>query len=237
MRQLSLHLVAAGALALGAASARADVMVEFLDRAHGSVQVDFHILPGPLPGQNATSGSTGAGGFLTRLNGVDPIFTTYCIDLFQYIGLPASYPTGYTVVPGTSYTGFRNPNALSDLQKLYSAGHVVNDAITEGAFQLAVWEIVYETSGSYGLGANQGTAWFAADNADAATALSLANQWVSAGGLGSGNGWAITVLKSDVYQDEVFANRVPEPASLALAATALGVMGVVGRRRRSPTGR
>jgi hypothetical protein len=194
--------------------------VEFLGYANGSVGVNYD-----LTGPGAISGSTGAGGFVTRLNGLDPTFTTYCIDLYQYIGFNQP-PYAYSNIPAASHV-FRNASAGIDLARLYSSGHLVNSAVTEAAFQIAVWEIAYETTGSYDVGV--GDAKFSGAGADTLAALGLAEDWIQH--LGPGNGVNLRVLESGAYQDEVFA-KVPEPGTFALAFAALGVMGGVMRRRR-----
>lgn len=227
MRKLAFHAIAASVLALCNVDARADA-VQFLGYAHGSVPIDFH-----LSGTSSTNGSTNAGGFITQLNGMSSTFTTYCIDLFQYISFNQPPYTDYSVVGGGSFA-FRNSNANKDLRKLYAAGHAVNDAVTEGAFQLAVWEIVYETSGVYALGgANKGDAWFDGGNGDTQAARTLATAWLGQLAGTDPDGWKIHVLKSPTLQDEIFATHVPEPGTAALALAALGVMGWAGRRGRS----
>jgi len=222
MRHFASSLVVAAAVILSITPARADT-VQFLGYSHGSVGVDFQIL-GPLP----TSGSTGAGGFLTKVNGADPAFTTYCVDLYQYIAFNQPPYAGYTNVPASAHL-FRNAGAAVDLARLYSSGHVVDSAVTEAAFQLAVWEIAYETSGTYKL--NDGDARFGGGSADALAALALATDWL--GNLGTGNGYSVRVLESGTYQDEVFATPIPEPGALSLAFAALGAAGAVSRRGRS----
>jgi hypothetical protein len=219
MSHISLRLSAVAVIALCVAPAHADT-VQFLGYAHGSVGVNYQ-----LTGLQPTSGSTGAGGFVTSLNGVDPTFTSYCIDLYQYIGFNQS-PYSYSNIPATQHT-FRNPNAAVDLARLYSSGHVVNSAVTEAAFQIAVWEIAYDTTGHYDVAS--GDAVFTGTNADAVTALGLAENWLQH--LGTGSGVSVRVLESGTYQDEVFAT-VPEPGTVGLTFAALGLMAGVMRRGR-----
>ena len=220
MRYLAHSFAALTAGILSMTPARADT-VQFLGYSHGSVGVNFQIL-----GSQATSGSTAAGGFLTKLNGLDPAFTTYCVDLYQFIAFNQP-PYGYVNVPASAHA-FRNAGAALDLARLYSSGHVVDTAVTEAAFQLAVWEIAYETTGAYKL--NDGDARFSGAGTDAISALGLATDWL--GHLGSGNGYSVRVLESANNQDEVFATAIPEPGSFALALAALGVAGGATRRRR-----
>jgi len=222
MRHFASSAVVSAAALLSITPARAE-LVQFLGYSHGSVGVTFDIA-GPQP----TSGSTGAGGFLTMVNGVGPVFTTYCIDLYQYIAFNQPPYADYTEVPASAHV-FRNPAAAADLARLYSSGHVVDSAVTEAAFQLAVWEIAYEASGTYKL--DDGDAKFGGGDADALAALALASDWVGhlAGGKSS---YSVRVLESGSYQDEVFATAVPEPGSLALVIAALGAAGAASRLRR-----
>jgi len=220
MRYLAHTFAALTAGILSMTPARADT-VQFLGYSHGSVGVNFQVL-----GSQATSGSTAAGGFLTKLNGLDPAFTTYCVDLYQFIAFNQP-PYGYVNVPASAHA-FRNAGAALDLARLYSSGHVVDTAVTEAAFQLAVWEIAYETTGAYKL--DDGDARFSGAGTDAISALGLATDWL--GHLGSGNGYSVRVLESANNQDEVFATAIPEPGSFALALAALGVAGGATRRRR-----
>ncbi len=217
----SLHLSAVALVCLCAAPAHADT-VQFLGYAHGSVGVNYQ-----LTGLQPTSGSTGAGGFVTKLNGVDPTFTTYCIDLYQYIGFNEPPYGTYVNIPASAHT-FRNASASVDLAKLYSSGHVIDSAVTEAAFQIAVWEITYETTGIYNVAG--GDALFTGAGANTVTALGLAENWLEH--LGTGNGVNVRVLESGTYQDEVFATPVPEPGTVGLSFAALGLMAGVMRRRR-----
>ena len=86
-----------------------------------------------------------AGGFTTILNG-GPSFESYCVDLYQTINFGAPPYPEYTVA-GLGHL-FTNANAYADLGRLYARAGVVSDAVTEAAFQIAVWEIAYEATGT-----------------------------------------------------------------------------------------
>jgi hypothetical protein len=215
----------AAALLLGHASASA-ATVDFTGYVHGSETVNFSV-PHP-PGPNKT-GSPGAGGFATILNG-GPSFETYCIDLFQTINFADPAYNHYSIVPASLHT-FANSNAVLDLGRLFAAGHLVNNSKTEAAFQIAIWEIAYETSGTYDL--NGGVATFSGGTANTSGALGLATTWL--GSLGSGPGVALTVLENGEHQDVIFA-PVPEPETYALMLAGLGVMGMLAKKRKR-TGR
>ena len=176
----------------------------------------------------AKQGSANAGGFDTSVNG-GPSFVSYCVDLYQTIGFNASY-SGYTEVLGSAFS-FANTNANNDLAKLFSAGHVVNSAKTSAAFQIAVWEIAYETSGLYNLG--NGAAKFWGGGASSSGALTLASGWLANLASITDVDVGIHVLESSRRQDMVYAAPVPEPSTYALMLAGLAGVGLVARRRRA----
>jgi len=219
MRQFIPHALAAACALAAALPAHAD-SVTFPGFAHGSESVSYS-----LGAPNAVvSGSGPAGGFLTVLNG-GPTFETYCVDLYQHIAFGDPPYTEYSA-PGTSHV-FANGNAYTDLARLYATAGVVADSVHEAAFQIAVWEIAYETTGSYDLGA--GSATFSGGSAASSGALTLASGWLAS--LAS-SGPAIQVLESREHQDLIYA-PVPEPESYALLMAGLATVGFVARRRKA----
>jgi len=175
-------------------------------------------------GTNITVGaynlSAPMGGFSTSLNG-GPSFTTYCVDVYQFLTFGPTY-TDYTQVAGNVYA-FANPNANQDLGRLFSENQTVNSPLTQAAFQIALLEIAFETSGSYNVNSGQATFTSAAS--------ALANSWLAA--LPGQSNYNITVLHSDNRQDVLFATPVPEPDSLALMIAGLLGLGIVSRRRQT----
>ena len=218
MRLVTLTSIAL-ACALGTAAARADD-VTFTGFAHGSQTVTFSLVA-----PNATaSGTVNAGGFATTLNG-SPTFVSYCVDLHQHIAFNTLYPE-YTA-PGTAHV-FANSRAYADIGRLYANAGVVDTAVEEAAFQIAVWDIAYETTpGTYALGS--GAASFSGGTADSSGALGLASTWLL--GLGSGAGRPISVLESREHQDVVFA-PVPEPSNYMLMVAGLLATVEISRRKR-----
>jgi PEP-CTERM motif len=208
----------ASVLALSAEAQAADVT--FTGFANGSETVSFS-----LSAPNATaSGSVSAGGFATTVNG-SASFETFCVDLYQHISFGTLYPE-YTG-PSASHV-FANSRAYADLGRLYANTGALDTSAKEAAFQIAVWEIAYETTaGAYALGS--GAASFSGGTAASSGALGLAASWLS--GLGSGTGRNIAVLESGEHQDVIYA-PVPEPETYALLLAGLGAMGFVARRRK-----
>jgi hypothetical protein len=217
-----LAAVAAALLAFGT-SARADT-VDFTGYSNGSVAVNY-ALSAP---NTVKTGSANAGGFATILNS-GPSFATWCVDLYQTISFPDPMYTDYTVKSASLHT-FANAHAAADLGHLFADHHLINSAITSAAFQIAVWEIAYETGPGYFV--NNGSAKFTGSGADTITALNTAQSWL--GSLGSGS-VALNVLESPTHQDVIYA-PIPEPETYALMLAGLGVVGMVARKRRQ-TGR
>lgn len=218
MKKLAVSLAAA-LCALGATTAANADAVTFSGYAHGSQNVTFTV-PNAANTGNAT-GTAGAGGFLTSLNG-GPSFTSYCVDLYQNISFNTPYSDYSIAAPGAHV--FANSNAYTDLGRLYATAGMIGDALQEAAFQLSVWEIAYETSGAYNVGS--GVASFVTSTG----VRDLASTWLSQLG-NHGNGPTIGVLESRGQQDMIYA-PIPEPSEIMLMVTGLIAMGAFAKRRR-----
>jgi len=190
--------------------------VKFTGFKHGSNTVTV-----TLAGPNAPVTKTvSAGGFNTILNG-GPSFETYCVDVYQTIAFNTLYPEYVHASPHL----FTNGNAYADLGRLYATAGVVDTAVEEAAFQIAVWEIAYETTGvAYSLAS--GAASFAGGTAATSGALALATSWLTHL---AGSGTAVSVLDSRLHQDVILA-PIPEPEIVLLMAT--GLLGVAGAARK-----
>ncbi|MDQ6685063.1 MAG: PEP-CTERM sorting domain-containing protein [Pseudomonadota bacterium] len=224
MKTLTSPLVALAIGTLCSLSAEAST-VTFTDFAHGSQTVTATLSSpnGPLVLNNVS-----AGGFATTLDG-GPSFESYCVDLYQTISFNTPY-TDYLAPVGFHH--FTNRNAYADLGRLYGIAGLVNTALQEAAFQIAVWEIAYEDTGTpYSL--SSGSATFAGGTADSSGALTLAASWLS--NLGNGSYPSIGVLDSPGQQDVIFA-PIPEPSTYLLMALGLMGLGFVAQRRSRSVG-
>ena len=156
-------------MVLGSVQAHA-TLVDFQGFANGSRTISFSL---SSPHGTAT-GSVAAGGLTTQVDGA-PQRTTYSIDLYEHLDFSDAAYSDYQTVGGLAYT-FANPNAALDIGRLFSAGHNLNNAVMQAAFQIAIWEVAYETSGDYGL--STGSAKFKRGDANSNGALTLAGNWL-----------------------------------------------------------
>ena len=210
----ALALVAA---AWGPAAHAADVT--FSGFAHGSETVTFAV-----SSPNAPAGFTvSAGGFSTSVNG-GASFVSYCVDLYQTISFGSTY-NDYSAGPHT----FANANALADISRLYGLAGAVNTSVLEAAFQIAVWEIAYEQTGT-AYNVASGAATFAGGSAASSGALTQATTWL--GMLANASPVpGVGVLNSPGHQDVIFA-PVPEPSTVMLMLSGLAGVAALSRRRK-----
>jgi hypothetical protein len=176
--------------------------------------------------------NVGAGGFsavYTPTGGAPTSFIAYCIDLVQTFSFNSSFDV--TPVSALAHFGATTAGALDRLYTQRFAA--VANNIESAAFQLAVWEIMNETSGSYSV---SGGSFMAAatpgSNSNDLTAIGYANAWLEALSSGAFGGYRLTALTSATRQDQLMATPVSEPETYAMLLAGLGLMGFLARRRR-----
>ena len=217
-----------GALALGPA-AHANTL-DTTGWLHGSIVETVH--------QNALTETVNTGGFtgVWHSGGAPDVLTPitfWCFELTQYFS------------PGTSYTGYTAAALVSpvatQLAQLFEEAFPLasTSAINSAAFQLAIWELEYDSSS---LNVNTGAPFYATGgDPDGTSARNTANMWLQHLGNYTGAAWTITRLSNTQHQDFIVGNmqptlrQLPEPPMLPLLLTAMGAAALLESRRRLRT--
>ena len=191
-------------------------------------------------GSAATVVSTGgpsvgtflAGEFSGTVDGAS--FLSYCIDLAQHFSFGSVYGN-YTSSTGSALLGATKTTQIGELLTA-AGGFALSTPSKSAALQGGIWEILYESSGSFALG---GGSFTIVPGTVLAADLSAVDGYLSH--LASYAPMSFTAYASPTQQDFITASRagpdtgilrVPEPSSLALAALGLAGIGIVRRSRR-----
>lgn len=245
-------LVVAAVMAIGSSAWAATVNATFSSVSPGR---DVKI---KIAGQNKNT-RAGVSNFTNATaSDNDPFFTGtfsgFCIDLLEVVsyGYPGSWTktTAIDTAP-LPYSGFNPPGGMgvakaNDLRKLWGRFRALaNTNDGAAAFQLAVWEIVYETASSYDINANAGNFSFMQLLNGAATYASIvttANAWLADlanPGLFAGNLVALVngSTANDPYLQDFLTTGsagtqiVPLPPAVLAGAALMAVGGVIRRRK------
>jgi hypothetical protein len=232
MKILSIACRSLGAIVVSIsfmAAAQAGTILQTIGWANGYENVS---VAGTAPPPVSDNGP--AGGFAGIWNGMDILF--FCDDLSHYFSLGSTYTDDYQA---SSLAGTFGNNLSRLFTQAYSTGTPADTTVESVGFQLAVWELQYETPGGpYDL--SNGTFTGVASAATIAEANALL-----AGLSGFAPEFQITQLTSTVAnqwgqdhsQNFIFATRsveaaVPEPATLTLLGIGFAGLGF-SRRRKS----
>lgn len=155
-------------------------------------------------------------------------FVAFCVELTQRLQNPQDYNI--------------NPNLFSaskaaDISKLFGSAlmggkmETVFDTAAEAAgFQIALWEVVYETGSSYDMASGSFKAWGFDNNAALSAAVNdKAKDYLD--GMANAPMPVLLFLENDDYQDLVTV--VPLPAAGFLLAFGLAGLGLAGRRKKA----
>lgn len=177
-----------------------------------------------------------AGGFAATgdLHGSGPeSFTAFCLDIVTAMKLSSIYTT--TTTPFQSLVP---ASTITNITRLFETGYSslnLGNAADSAGFQLALWELMYETGPTYDL---------TTGNFAASSAVALGKAQTLLAGM-SGNitqSYQLTWLQSDdpkgpknhYSQNLVTVSEVPLPAGGLLLAAAMGGLAAL-RRKKSRT--
>jgi hypothetical protein len=165
------------------------------------------------------AGATGSGQYVN-----DPLWT-FCIDACQSpsYGSYAQYDVvSLTEAPNPTFIGTTiTPAKAALLEELW--GRYYNTTMTEqqaAEFQLAIWEIVYETSGTYDI----------SDGSVRSDSFNEGTNALLAGLDGTGPKSQLVALTNSVYQD--LLAEIPAPGALALGSLGLSIVGWLRSRKK-----
>ena len=186
-------------------------------------------LSGPSGSISGVSGNVYAGEFRFEITGGDTPYwddelSAFCVDIDTTLKSSASYD----VQEGLG--GFTSAQQ-QNLDRLFTGYYETSksSAVHSAAMQLAIWEIIEETSAPLQL---YSSGDFSSSSFNGARGI--ADVWLAdLGGL-TGGGYEFFVLQSDRSQDLLSARRVdvPEPGTLLLSVAGLLGMGLTRRRSK-----
>lgn len=232
MKPFRLLSLAVAALGLSAGTGRADIVATFdgtipsQDVSMTAFGTTYSVMPvGPFQFTVTAGDGTFAAG---------STFRGFCADFAQAVTAGQSYPFS-TVAPSALPDVGPNAAKLALIDRLFDRHYgAATDATNGGAFQLALWELLYDGPGNLDL--NAGT--IDVTSPDSVAAVATAKGWLAAletPDPADADNYTVIGLFNANAQDQltVVPNAVPAPAGVVLGLIALGGFGLRRLRRKA----
>ena len=160
----------------------------------------------------------------------------YCIDLAQTISFGSLY-TDYTK-SSLAADVVLSPLRKGEIAQLFHGFYTTSllSTTNSAAFQLALWEIVFESASSSldvdGAhdAAHRGNNYATGPDGPG-TVIGIANDWLAGLGAFSTDTTGFYTYRSDWHQDQIVYHRTPEPPTLIILGAGLGLIAFLARRR------
>jgi hypothetical protein len=227
------------AVAMSAATSFAGTIVAKFNSVTPSLGVNY---VSPAGNAGTTAGVFNwnrTGGTQTGTPAIGSNFASFCIELTQNISPGGTYtmdviPLAHAPVPGVPPIGGMGAAKAKDLKRLWASYfHLAAlSNVNAAAFQVSVWEIVYETAAQYDVNtANAGTRGaFYITNQSAVR--NLANSWLGNLGTAEAN---LAAMSHPSFQDQLVLIPAPPAVLAGLGLLGVGVANKLRNRRSERT--
>ena len=183
-----------------------------------------------------------AGGFRLT-DGVNDL-VAWCLDLLTELSFPGG-STDYTATatPFSNTSGGLSAATVGNIESLFETAYStldLNDDAQSAGFQLALWEVVYESDAAVGFSLSNGTFQQVRNTGAANAAEAAANGFLAGLGGPVTQEYRLTFFESSVdgsgdqiSQNLVSVTPVPLPAAAWMLGLCLAGLAGLGRRRKA----
>lgn len=186
-----------------------------------------------------------AGGFVVTEDAArDPInsFVAWCLDIANNLSIPSGGQEYHqTDTPFAATIGPITPTRLDQVEKLFETSYATLDLTSNAqsaGFQLALWEILYETDPTLGLTSGDGTFYQSGGSNSARDAANAFIAIVEDPTASVTQNYQFTFWESGVNSDGkqlsqnlVSVSAVPLPAAAGFLLVGLGALGALRARK------